>query len=111
MSLRRRLVLGMLLLLVAGLIATDVVTEVSTRSFLFGRLDEQIDASQDQAYRYIDQVYKRDLAAGDRTPVTDPGKWLAGLADRTPVTGHFVGRGTTPVPRLNGASLASRLSS
>ncbi len=54
MSLRRRLVVGMLVLLVAGLITTDVVTSSSLRSFLLGRLDEQIDASQNQAYTYID---------------------------------------------------------
>ena len=60
MSLRRRLVVGMLLLLVAGLITIDVVTSSSLRSFLLGRLDEQIDASQNQAYTYITQVYQRD---------------------------------------------------
>ena len=76
----------MLLLLVAGLITTDVVTSSSLRSFLLGRLDEQIDASQDQAYNYITQVYQRDLKAGDRTPVTDPGAWLAELG--TEADGH-----------------------
>ncbi len=57
-----------------GSITTDVVTSSSLRSFLIGRLDEQIDASQTQAYTYISQVYMRDLKAGDRTPVTHPGE-------------------------------------
>jgi hypothetical protein len=77
-------VVGMLLLLVAGLITTDVVTSSSLRSFLLGRLDEQIDSSQSQAYQYISQVYQRDLKAGDRTPVTHPGTWLAELSTRNP---------------------------
>ncbi len=50
MSLRRRLVIGMLILLVAGVLATDVVTYSSLRSFLLGRLDEQIDIAEDQTY-------------------------------------------------------------
>jgi two-component system OmpR family sensor kinase len=99
---------GMLVLLVAGLITTDVVTSSSLRSFLIGRLDEQIDASQSQTYTYITQVYRRDVKAGDRMPVTDPGAWLAQLSKKTPVKFS----GTPPlVPRLNGTVLAARLSS
>src|SRR3984957_8474524 len=98
----------MLLLLVAGLISIDFVTSSSLRSFLLGRLDEQIDSSQNQAYQYISQVYQRDLKAGDRTPVTHPGTWLAGLSTKTPV--KFTG-GPARVPRLNGSVLAARLSS
>ena len=98
MSLRRRLVLGMLLLLVAGLVTTDVVTSSSLRSFLLGRLDEQIDVSQNQAYTYITPVYQRDVKAGDRTPVTDPGAWLAELGSK-PARGRIVrpGPGTPPL--------------
>ena len=108
MSLRRRLVLGMLLLLVAGLITTDVVTSSSLRSFLIGRLDEQIDASQNQAYTYITQVYARDVKAGDRTPVTEPGTWLAQLSTKSPARPPVA---PVPNPRLSGAVLADRLSS
>ena len=96
MSLKRRLVVGMLVLLVAGLITTDVVTSSSLRSFLIGRLDEQVDASQSQTYTYITQVYQRDLKAGDRTPVTDPGAWLAQLSKKTTVKYT----GPTPDPRF-----------
>ena len=100
----------MLVLLVAGLITTDVVTSSSLRSFLLGRLDEQIDASQNQAYLYISQVYRRDVRAGDRTPVTDPGAWLAELAAKPSGPGRF-GAGPSNPPRLSGAVLAARLSS
>ena len=76
MSLRRRLVVGMLLLLVAGVIATDVVTSSSLRSFLFGRLDEQIDLAQSQAYSYIYTAYNRDVSAGNHLATTNPQQWL-----------------------------------
>ncbi|HEY5026631.1 MAG TPA: HAMP domain-containing sensor histidine kinase [Acidimicrobiales bacterium] len=108
MSLRRRLVVGMLLLLVAGFITIDLVSSSSLRSFLIGRLDEQIDASQSQTYTYFSQVYHRDLKAGDRTPVTHPGKWLAELSTKAPV--KFTG-GPALDPRLNDSVLADRLSS
>lgn len=109
MSLRRRLVVGMLVLLVAGLVTTDLLTSSSLRSFLLGRLDEQIDASQNQAYAYISQVYRRDISAGDRTPVTDPGTWLAELA--TKPTGGTSFTGHRPVaPHLNAAAFAARVS-
>ena len=111
MSLRRRLVVGMLLLLVAGIITTDVVTSSSLRSFLLGRLDEQIDVSQNQGYTYIIQVYHRDLKAGDRAPVTDPGTWLAELGTKPPASGRFPAS-TAPgaAPRLNSTVFAARLS-
>jgi two-component system OmpR family sensor kinase len=100
----------MLVVLVVGLTTTDVVTSFPFRSFLFGRLDAQIDASQSQAYKYIFQVYTRDLAAGDRAPVTDPGSWLAQLGS-PPAGGARPARGPGATPRLNGAVLAARLSS
>ncbi len=110
MSLRRRLVVGMLLLLVAGLITTDVVTSSQLRSFLLGRLDEQIDASQNQAYKYIFGVYRRDVAAGDRASTTDARTWLAQLSS-PPAGGGPFPRRSTGGPRLIGSVLAARLSS
>ena len=43
----------MAVLLVVGLAVADVVTYSSLRSFLYGRLDAQIDAAQSQAARYL----------------------------------------------------------
>ena len=60
MSLRRRLVVGMLVLLVAGHHHHRRGHVVVAAVLLFGRLDEQIDVAQDQAYSYIDD----DLRAG-----------------------------------------------
>jgi len=100
----------MLLLLVVGLVTTDVVTSSSLRSFLLGRLDEQIDASQNQAYTYISQVYQRDVQDGIRTPVTDPGQWLAELGAKTPPGGGRVASGPRPTPRLSGTAFTARIS-
>src|SRR5580658_1091071 len=77
MSLRRRLVAGTLALLVAGIVTTDLVTSSSLRSFLYGRLDEQIDVAQDAAYGYIEATYERALAADVPTATSDEQAWLA----------------------------------
>lgn len=53
MKLRRRLIVTMAVLLVIGILVADVVTFTSLRSFLYGRLDEQLDSSQSVAYRYL----------------------------------------------------------
>ncbi|MGH9110675.1 MAG: ATP-binding protein [Acidimicrobiales bacterium] len=53
MRLRRRLTLAMAVFLVIGLAVTDVVTYTSLRSFLYGRLDSQLDSSQRLAVRYL----------------------------------------------------------
>ncbi|HML01267.1 MAG TPA: HAMP domain-containing sensor histidine kinase [Acidimicrobiales bacterium] len=80
MSLRRRLVAGMLLLLVVAVIVTDVVTQSHLRSYLYGRLDEQDDVAESQAYSYIESAYLRAEAASDRAAAQDPASWLAQLA-------------------------------
>ena len=114
MSMRRRLVVGMLALFVVAIVVTDVVTSSSLRSFLVGRLDEQLDVAQRQAYTYIATTYGRDLQAGDAQAAHDPAAWLAGLS-ATPVT--VPADGVTPLPpaagrgqRLNSTFLANRLS-
>ena len=50
MSLRRRLTLSMAVVLVVALAVANVVTYSSLRSFLYGRLDDQIDGAQLHAY-------------------------------------------------------------
>ncbi len=53
MSLRRRLTAAVALLLVLGLAVADVIIYTSVRSFLDGRLDEQLAVAQHQAYNYL----------------------------------------------------------
>ncbi len=76
----------MLVVLVAAIITTDVFTSSSVRSFLYGRLDEQVDAAQNQAYVYIATNYQRDLAANDTVARVDPSAWLMQLAASSPAS-------------------------
>lgn len=53
MRLRRRLTVVLGLLLVLGLAVSGVVVYTSVRSYLYGRMDDQLDVAQTQAYRYF----------------------------------------------------------
>jgi signal transduction histidine kinase len=68
-SLRRRLLAGILVLLVAAIGVADAVTYTSLRSFLIGRLDEQTVTALDNAYRHAQ-------ANGNRMAITRPTTWL-----------------------------------
>ncbi|MGH9019265.1 MAG: hypothetical protein ACRDY1_16055, partial [Acidimicrobiales bacterium] len=98
MSLKRRLVAGTLVLLVAGVLTTDIVTASSLRSFLYGRLDAQIDAAQDTGYNYINGTYQRALAADVRSASTNENAWLAQLAGRQPAAPTDGTGGVAPTP-------------
>jgi len=52
-SLRRRLTVSMAIVLVVALAVADAVTYSSLRSFLYGRLDAQLDGAELQAYNYL----------------------------------------------------------
>ena len=52
MTLQRRLVAVMALLLVIGLVVADLVTYVSVRSFLYGRADDTLSQDDDQEERH-----------------------------------------------------------
>jgi two-component system, OmpR family, sensor kinase len=95
-SLKRRLVAGTLVLLVAGIVTTDLVTSSSLRSFLYGRLDEQIDAAQDTAYTYINDTYQRALAADVKVATSNQEAWLAELTGPRPATGSTTPAGLPP---------------
>lgn len=61
MRLHRRLTLTMAVLLVVGLAIADIVTYTSLRSFLYGRVDAQLDATQHLAYRYLIYTEERGI--------------------------------------------------
>jgi two-component system OmpR family sensor kinase len=56
MSLQKRLVAVMALLLVIGLLVADVVTYASVRSFLYGRADSTLAQDEGLAFNYLDFV-------------------------------------------------------
>jgi len=112
-SLRRRLVVGMLLLLVVGIGVTDVATRLTLRSFLYGRLDEQVDVAQSAAYTYIETVYTHARQAGDHLATTDLTAWLAQLsqAPATPNPAQSADAAdVTPPPVTRGRPLGTALS-
>ena len=53
MSLQRRLVAVMALLLVAGLAVADLATYASVRSYLFGQTDDTVTSAETLAYNYL----------------------------------------------------------
>jgi two-component system OmpR family sensor kinase len=64
MSLQKRLVAVMALLLVIGLAVADVVTYASVRSFLYGRADSTLTQDEGLAFNYM------TFAASRKVPVT-----------------------------------------
>ena len=111
MSLRHRLVAGILGLLLIAVLATDVVTYSSLRSFLVGRLDEQISVAQDQGVNYIESAYVHDAASGNTLVKTNPSEWLARLGTTASLDPDFPesdlassGAQTTAPPTARGSA-------
>lgn len=61
MRLHRRLTLTMAVLLLIGLAISDVVTYTSLRSFLYGRLDDQLDSSQHLTVHFLDYAARHHV--------------------------------------------------
>jgi two-component system OmpR family sensor kinase len=60
MTIRRRLIAIMVVLVALGLVAVDVVTYSSLHSSLYGRTDDQLSVAQDQ----VDSAYLHDQSRG-----------------------------------------------
>jgi two-component system OmpR family sensor kinase len=73
-TLQRRLVAVMSILLVAGLLVADIVTYVSVRSFLYGRADETLASSEALAFNYVAFAtdHKQPLSEADLTRHVSP---------------------------------------
>jgi len=76
----------MLVLMAVAIAALDLVTSSEVHSFLFGRLDQQISASQDEIVGYIDHVYDAEVRRGDNSAQTNPTAWLDGLEAKPQVS-------------------------
>jgi len=59
--LRRLLTLTVGVLLVVALVVTDVVAYTQLRSFLYGKVDDQLDAAQQQAFTYLHFASRFDI--------------------------------------------------
>jgi two-component system, OmpR family, sensor kinase len=73
-TLQRRLVAVMSILLVTGLLVADIVTYVSVRSFLYGRADETLTSSEGLAFNYVAYatLHNTPLTAADLTRHVSP---------------------------------------
>lgn len=58
MRLRGRLTAVLGVLLVLGLLVSGVLIYTSVRSYLYGKLDEQLEVAQDQSYHYLLYVHR-----------------------------------------------------
>ena len=105
LSLRARLVLGVLVLATIGLVAADVATYTSLRVFLFDRTDNTLDA----AHRPIEGAVRQALQTGtdDVAPVlpNSPGMYveirsLSGRVLGSGSIGHEPGQRALPAPKL-----------
>ena len=61
MSLQKRLVAVVALLLVIGLLVADVVTYASVRSFLYGQADNTLAQNEALGFNYLTYAAGRDL--------------------------------------------------
>src|SRR5665213_1391465 len=60
-TLRRRLIATMIVLVVAGLAALDIITYSSLHSYLYGRVDDQLNAAHAQVDRYVFRADERGI--------------------------------------------------
>jgi two-component system OmpR family sensor kinase len=108
LSLRARLVLGLLVLAAIGLVAADVATYTSLRSFLF----DQTDQTLEQQHRFADQAVggnPSDRRGGPRLP---PGMYveirsLSGTVVATSFGAPPPGGRSQPKPKFPPASRSS----
>ncbi len=77
MTLRARLLIGVLAVLLAGLAALSVVSFSFMHTFLIGRLDSEVSLAERQGYQYITYAYVHAVTRGNSTAIDDPTAWLA----------------------------------
>ena len=103
LSLRTRLVLGLLVLAAVGLVAADIATYKSQESFLFQQTDNTLQANHPLADQAVNQ--------GDGQPGGGPPGFLPGYVVeirspttggllREPIVGRVPGTQTPPLPKL-----------
>ncbi len=76
-SLHARLLLGIALIILAGLASVSIASYSLMNNFLLGRLDSEVSSSERQGYSYISYVFIHSVADGSRVAVASPSNWLA----------------------------------
>jgi len=107
LSLRSRLVLGLVLLATVGLVAADAATYVSLRSFLVDRVDRNVAASAGALARSISFRGRADPGQVEQLAASTPGVYVGLRTPAGQVTWDAVGRSPgeepPPQPRLPGS--------
>jgi two-component system, OmpR family, sensor kinase len=99
-SLRTRLLAGVVVLAAVGLVVADVVTYTSLHSFLVDRLDRTVTASAQALARSTAFRGAPDRGELDQLASSIPNAYVGLVAPDGSVSWGFVGRvGTTPPPR------------
>jgi two-component system OmpR family sensor kinase len=104
LSLRTRLVLGLLVLAAVGLVAADVATYKSQESFLIDQTDQTLQANHPLADETVNDEQEgprggppRFLPPGYVVEIRDP---VTGRLLRRPEVGHIRGTEAPPLPKL-----------
>jgi two-component system OmpR family sensor kinase len=102
-SLQRRLIAVMSVLMVIGLVVADVVTYVSVHSFLYGRADATLASSEALAFNYVGFARERhaSLSAGDLSRHVSPDVYVLIISPsgKTVVSRPSGGSPNRPNPR------------
>ena len=107
MSLRARLLIGLVALVAAGLVTVGAVTYTEQRSFLLQRIDQEARAATHQVSRYLDTRGVNVQGAAGSTTINDG-------TGPPPIGGAGFGRGgptggDNPSPTLPSSTFAERL--
>jgi two-component system, OmpR family, sensor kinase len=108
-KLRRRLTIVLGSLLVLGLAVSGLLIYSSVRSYLYGRLDAQLDVAQEQAYRYLTYLDSRSISLHQTGLATGGSQSPAGSTGSTGSTGSGTGVATSPNGSRAQRVLAERL--
>ncbi len=71
MKLRRQLVITMIILVAVGLAAVNIITFTSLHSYLYGRVDDQLNGASRQMAAYVARADAEGLR-GDARPPSGP---------------------------------------
>jgi two-component system OmpR family sensor kinase len=104
-TLRRRLIATMIVLVAAGLVAVDLLTSSALRSYLYGRADDQLSAATDTVVDYLDfaDAHGRPVTAaaiGERVSAQVYVELLDGVGQAVVVRPSGTGTALDPAPRL-----------
>ncbi len=83
-SLHARLLLGIALVLLAGLASVSIASYSLMNNFLLGRLDSEVSLAERQGYAYLSYTFIHSVSDGNKVAVSSPSKWLSHIENPAP---------------------------